>query len=257
MNQEAAFIKTLDERLHRAVQLYWDVLDQQATKQRKQNEGAIDTGARSRVTGGNQLVGLENLLVEAVRSTGLMDVEARIGRSGSSASTGRLELPGYYRPEKKWDLLVLSKGHLIAVVEFKSQVGPSFGNNANNRAEEAIGSAADFWKAYREERFGTSYRPFLGYFFLLEDCPKVHTPVRLSEANFEADPVFRPSVSYAKRYEILTRRLIKENLYSSACLVLATKSSSTEINQPAEDLSLRHFVAALIGHVHGFVLGQL
>ena len=134
---EKAFIKTLDERLQRAVQFYWDVLDRQAIKHQEQNEGAIDTGARSRVTGGNQLAGLENLLVEAVRATGLTDIETRIGHSGSSASTGRLELPGYYRPEKNWDLLVLSKEHLIAVIEFKSQVGPSFGNNANNRAEEA------------------------------------------------------------------------------------------------------------------------
>jgi hypothetical protein len=36
------------------------------------------------------------------------------------------------------------KGSLVATVEVKSQVG-SFGNNFNNRVEEAIGSATDFW----------------------------------------------------------------------------------------------------------------
>ena len=40
-------------------------------------------------------------------------------------------------------------GRLLAVIELKSQVGPSFGNNFNNRTEEAIGSAVDFWTAYR------------------------------------------------------------------------------------------------------------
>jgi hypothetical protein len=31
-----------------------------------------------------------------------------------------LELPGWYRPEKKWDLLFVSGGQLIAGIEFKS-----------------------------------------------------------------------------------------------------------------------------------------
>ena len=39
-----------------------------------------------------------------------------------------LELPGFYRPTKKWDLLVVRDGQLIAAIEAKSQVGPSFGN---------------------------------------------------------------------------------------------------------------------------------
>jgi hypothetical protein len=61
-------------------------------------------------------------------------------------------------------------GKLIAAIEAKSQVGPSFGNNFNNRTEEAMGSALDLWTAYREGAFHTSPHPFLGYFFLLEDC---------------------------------------------------------------------------------------
>lgn len=63
-------------------------------------------------------------------------------------------LPGYFRQSKLWDLQVTFKGELIAVIELKSHVGPSFGNNFNNRAEEAIGSAHDFWAAYRDGVFG-------------------------------------------------------------------------------------------------------
>ncbi len=102
------------------------------------------------------------------------------GRSGARPAGHQdahaLELPGYYRPEKKWDLLVVVEGQLITAIEFKSQVGPSFGNNYNNRVEEAIGNATDIKTAFREGRVGPS-RPFLGYFFLLEDTPRVHTPV--------------------------------------------------------------------------------
>lgn len=51
-----------------------------------------------------------------------------------------LELPGFFRPAKEWDLLVVVDGHRLVVAEAKSQVGLSFGNNFNNRTEEAIGS---------------------------------------------------------------------------------------------------------------------
>ena len=74
-----------------------------------------------------------------------------------------LTLPGFYRPTKKWDMLVVHEGHLVAALEFKSQKGPSFGNNFNNRSEEAIGSAQDIWTAYREGAFSASERPWLGY----------------------------------------------------------------------------------------------
>lgn len=70
-----------------------------------------------------------------------------------------LELPGFYRPNKKWDLLVVDRGRLIIAIEFKSQIGPSFGNNFNNRTEEAIGSALDLWTAYREGVFGSYKAP--------------------------------------------------------------------------------------------------
>src|SRR5438045_2908821 len=112
---------------------------------------------------------LEVLVTDFLVEAGLkeMDIKTRTA----------LELPGYYRPEKKWDLIVIADKQLMAVLEFKSQVGPSLGNNFNNRAEEAIGSATDIWVAFREGRFGDGPAPFLGYFFLLVDCPRVRKPV--------------------------------------------------------------------------------
>jgi len=166
-----------------------------------------------------------------------------------------LELPGYYRSEKKWDLIVVSEGQLVTAMEFKSQVGPSFGNNFNNRSEEAIGSATDIWVAYREGRFGKSPAPFLGYFFLLEDCDRVKTPVRNKEPYFGVDPVF-DKASYSQRYEVLCRRLVLERVYSAACLVIATNSPRTKVTEPAEDLGFQRFVAALRGHVVTFLESQ-
>ena len=46
-------------------------------------------------------------------------------------------------PLSRMTLSTYSGGELQAVVELKAQVGPSFGNNANNLAEEALGNAVD------------------------------------------------------------------------------------------------------------------
>ncbi len=235
----------IDKRLQEAVQSYWDA---RAKNKEKQVEGGkIDAGTRGEVTGGTQMGAMEVLVADILAEAGLekLDVKTRTA----------LELPGYYRSEKKWDLIVVSNGQLVTAMEFKSQVGPSFGNNFNNRSEEAIGSATDIWVAYREGRFGKTPAPFLGYFFLLEDCDKVKTPVRNKEPYFKVDPVF-DKASYSKRYELLSRRLVLERVYSAACLVMATNSPKTQITQPAEDLSFQRFVAALRGHVVTFLGSQ-
>lgn len=232
----------IEKRLREAIQSYWDA--REANKEKQKEGGRIDAGTRGEVTGGTQMGAMEVLVADILCEAGLKKIDVKTRTA--------LELPGYYRPEKKWDLIVISEGRLVTAIEFKSQVGPSFGNNFNNRCEEAIGSATDIWVAYREERFGKIPSPFLGYFFLLEDCPEVHRPVKSAEPYFEVDPVFCEA-SYAKRYEILCRRLVLERLYTSACLVLATNARKTTIKQPADDLTFQRFAAALRGHVVSFL----
>ncbi len=162
----------------------------------------------------------------------------------SSISRGSaVELPGYFRPEKKWDLVVVHGDALAAAIEFKSQVGPSFGNNYNNRSEEAIGNAIDIWTAYREGRFGTM-RPWLGYLFLLEEAPGSTRPVQVRQPFFEVDPVFLDA-SYKDRYEILCRRLILERLYDAVCFVTASADVGSPIHEPASDLSFTTFATAI------------
>ena len=232
----------LGERFQGAVQAFWDARDRQ---QKKQIEaGKIDAGTRGAVTGGTQMGALETLLTDIL-------VEAGLPRSDIRARTA-LALPGYYRPEKKWDLLVVSDRQLLVAVEFKSQVGPSFGNNFNNRTEEAIGNAEDIWTAYREGRFGGHPAPFIGYFFLLEDCARVHAPVSNSEPYFPVDPIFK-GASYARRYEVLCQRLVLERKYTASCFTLATNDHPTQVNFPTDTLNFRQFAAAADAYVRAFV----
>jgi hypothetical protein len=159
-------------------------------------------------------------------------------------------LPGYFRPTKEWDLIVVKNGHLIAAIEAKSQVGPSFGNNFNNRTEEAIGSALDLWTAFREGAFNAGSQPFLGYFFMLEDCPASNTPVKVKEPHFKVFPEFI-GASYMKRYELLCRKLILERHYTSTCFITSESDSGLggEYKESAEDLAFKKFAKSIVSHV--------
>lgn len=246
----------IDERLQEAIQSYWDA--RKKNKKKQVDSGRIDAGTRGEVTGGAQMGALEVLVADILCDAGLEKLDVRTRTA--------LELPGYFRATKKWDLIVVSEGQLVLAMEFKSQAGKSIGNNVNNRSEEAVGSAKDVWIAFREGRFGKSPTPFLGYFFLLEDRDSVKRPVSNKEPYFAVDPIFRgdakknkkgaeryEGVSYGKRYELLCRRLVLERLYSSACFIMATNGEATQITQPAEDLSFKRFEAALRGHVVTFM----
>jgi hypothetical protein len=236
----------IHKRLHEAVQEFWTGRETQAGRQKE--SGKIDQGIRGAVTGGQHMGALEKLVVDILVNAGLTELDIKV--------KSKLEIPGHYRAEKKWDLLVISRGHLVAAVEFKSQAGESIGNNVNNRSEEAIGTATDLWVAYREQRFGVSPPPFLGYFFLLEDFPKVQRPVSNKEPYFKVDPIFK-GASYTRRYEILCQRLMLERLYTAVCLTLATRPTDTQritvISHPSPEVSFQRFVAALEGHVHTFL----
>lgn len=95
------------------------------------------------------------------------------------------QLPGYIRPTKDWDFLIISPSKkLISVIEFKSQVG-SFGNNFNNRTEEALVSAVDFWTAFRENVYPNQQAPWVGYLMAVERCEKSTSVVKVAEPHFK------------------------------------------------------------------------
>jgi hypothetical protein len=202
-----------------------------------------DQGERSAVTAGSNMNGFINLVVDIVHANGLPKADIMLKRRV-------LTLPGYFRPTKLWDLLVMNQGKLVAAIEFKSQVGPSFGNNANNRCEEALGAAIDFWTAFREGAFGDSRKPFVGYLILLEDTEASRAPVSDTSPNFPVFPEFR-GASYADRYNILCKKLMAENLYTSAAVILSPRSASKsgEYSEMDHVVGLKSFVTTLAGHI--------
>lgn len=224
-----------EEQVAGAVQSFWN--------SRKKGSGTMaQGGSRDAVTSGKNMDGF----IELVR-----EVAVHCGLPGSSIFAGgrNAVLPGYFRPTKNWDVLVVHQQRLLAVFELKSQVGPSFGNNFNNRSEEVVGAAADLWAAHRESAYEPGNisasevdsvseparpllnpevqddprPPFLAWLMLLEYSEKSLRPVGVSEPHYRVFPKFR-DVSYADRYRILCERLISRRLYSSAALVLSDQN---------------------------------
>jgi hypothetical protein len=230
-----------DVKVREAVKAFWGNRD--AARQKQIESGNVDQGERAGVTAGKNMDGFIALILDIIRANGLSQAEIHQKRAV-------LALPGFFRPTKLWDLIVMYKGELVAAIELKSQVGPSFGNNFNNRTEEAIGTAHDFWIAYREGAFGEQPRPFVGWLILVEDAPGSRSEVHCASPHF---PVFREfeNTSYLKRYDILCRKLVREQLYTTASVIASPREAldNGSYAQISDMTNIRTFVTSLAGHI--------
>ncbi len=236
-------IDNLSKLVSEAIAHYWNTRKKQSDKQA--TSGQADQGARSAVTGGAQMDGFIKLITDII-------IEAGADKD-SIFHNKYLELPGFFRPTKEWDLLVVKNGQLVLALEAKSQVGPSFGNNFNNRTEEAMGSAIDLWTAFRQGAFNKTVKPWLGYVFLLEDCPESQKPVRVQEPHFKVFPEF-VNASYAKRYELFCRKLVRKRHYNVASFLMSGKQKGLKghYTEPANDLTFGIFIKSLIAQIAAF-----
>ncbi len=230
-----------ERKTHEAVMAFWG--NREKARQKQIEAGVIDQGERAGVTGGKNMDGFTALVMDLVRANGLEHAQIHQTRA-------LLTLPGFFRPTKLWDLLVMVDGRLIAAVELKSQVGPSFGNNYNNRTEEAIGTAHDLWTAYREGAFGKHSRPFVGWLMMVEDAPESRRPVNDRSPHFPIFPEFQ-GASYLKRYDVLCQRLIQEQLYTTASVIASPRTAAQDgaFADLSEMTSLKTFVTSFAGHI--------
>lgn len=174
-------------------------------------------------------------------------------------------LPSYFRPSKNWDLIVLggsrfhsAKGDegppvLYAATEFKSQ-DKSIGNNQNDRLEESIGNATDFWSTYQNSGFERQLpRPWLGYLFVGKYDPEADgKSVRIEQPHFLAMPPFRTEgsneqrkyagPSYAERYKIFLKQSIGARLYDAGAFIVTDESIANK--KPNHRIPLEEFGSA-------------
>jgi hypothetical protein len=236
----------LEAELARAVQHFWTVRAFQHDKQGS-GGGTKDTGNRGAVTGGKHADGFVRLIAKIVEDAGLPIANIHI------VQRKKRTIPGYFRPTKDWDVVILSDNDLIAVIEVKSQVG-SFGNNFNNRIEEALGNATDFWTAYKHGIYAPTSKPWVGYLFMLEEkASSIHPKKRIELHPFQVDEAFQ-GLSYAQRYEQVCLRLVREMLYDAACFLTSNLSDgrSGYFSQPNPELSIQNFAVSLQAKVSAY-----
>ena len=100
-----------ERKAREAIQTFWD--SREKAHQKQIESGKADQGERASVTAGKNMDGFISLVIDIVRANGLDHADIHQQRSV-------LTLPGYFRPTKLWDLLVINEGCLIAALEFKS-----------------------------------------------------------------------------------------------------------------------------------------
>ncbi len=213
-----------EDRLRKAVAHYWRTLAAQSGKQKV----GTDHGRRSAVTGGKQMDGFCELVDWVLRENGLDEATIYV-RSDR-------EIPGFFRPTKEWDMLVVHQGRTVAAIEFTSQRVPPLASDTSSRIEETIGMAEDMWTAFRRDAFGrTRPRPWLGWVMLFEDRTE--------------------SGSYGTCYEQILHKLTHERLFDAAALLASPGKGGVQgaLVEPAEDLSMRCFLASLLGWVGGYM----
>lgn len=213
------------------------------------------------VTSGKTMDPFVDIIKEVIALSGLKENETTVFTKDNDVT-----LPGYFRPHKRWDLLVFYKDSPIIVIEFKSQVG-SVGNNFNNRSEEVVGSGFDLATAITEDALGDEPNIFKGYLVLVENDISTQRKPSITMRRFPVMKEFLddqsvwgktyirqtdgtyPSavgVSYLKRYDILCRRIVYKDLYDAAALLVASQNG--EHHHLTAETSLETFLTRMKGH---------
>lgn len=222
----------LHTRINEAVSAFWE------TKQ-KQLSSSGDNSNRGAVTAGKQLDGFIALL---------KDIAIQQGVPEECIYVSQAYLPGYFRSSKDWDFLIVTpKKKLAVAIELKSQVG-SYGNNFNNRTEEAVGSAVDLWTAFREKQFPDQQAPWIGYLTVVGQDEASTSPVKNYEPFFPVRPEFN-SASYLDRYRNLCQKLVLERHYSAAALVCT--EGPEHYTKMSDDTSIEVFINSFRGYLTG------
>lgn len=218
-----------------AIAQYWGVKSTQSDLSKI--KGAVGAGTASSVRAGKHFDSVAGLIAKFFLEAGYPEEAIRVDRKQG------LELPGYFRPQKQWDVVVSMGNTLVAAFELKALGGPSFGNNYNNRVEEALGSAVDLRHAALAKLY-PGEKPWLGYFFIMEDAEGSQRPVSIAKkAALPPEPIWH-GTSYQDRFGIFCQRLIDESLYDSVCYVTSSKESPRPV-EPVDQLDWVHFAAGV------------
>ena len=206
---------------------------------RAPNQAHVMLGQELLCSGGQQMNGTTISSATTLSLNGLPKTQVFCGTA--------VEIPGWYRPEKKWDLLVISDGELIAGIEFKSQVG-SFENATTIGPRKPSAAQRIFGPPIAKGRSNRPPATTLAVHDAARRSPRLIDPCQSARTqSFEYFPEFKDA-SYGKRCEILLTKLVRERLYDSACFLLSDSKKGLRgyYREPVPELCFESFIASLL-----------
>ena len=135
--EQSPIFHELTKMTQGAVAHYWQMRSAQRKKQEK--SGKADQGLRSAVTGGAQMDGFIDLFTGLITQAGI--AEQYIFRKKA------VELPGFFRPTKEWDLLVVKEWNLSSCSASRVGTGSRLSPNEKQARYPKMISTAGFSKS--------------------------------------------------------------------------------------------------------------
>lgn len=271
---ELRAISQPETAFHGAIEWWW--------QSKEKNTGAVSSqqgGSRDSNLRGDTMDGFRDKLIQVLVDDAKVDPADIF--TGNQFSLRASNLPSFFRASKNWDVIVckhslsrqLKSGkyagteRLVAAIEFKSQL-KSIGNNQNNRIEESIGNAEDFWASYENGNFSRlTPRPWLGYLFVGYYAEGDETtPVEVNQPLIPTDPAFAPQEkrllatkvkghSYAERYRVFLERMLARKKYDGACFLVtheAIRAKPANYRILFPQLSGEGFLDGLVRYVKAY-----
>lgn len=218
-----AVLTDYEVRTRRAVAGYWKALDQPTLR----------------------LEGFQALVSRLLADNDLPDARVHTHHE--------LKLPGFFMPTRKWDMVVMHEGRLVAALRIKARTARSLEKGLVAMIEEAISTGTEMDTLSRKQAFGPGLRPWFGWLVLLEDSPAITQPLPATETFFRILDEYRDS-SQAGRCERILRDLERHRHFDACSLLLCNeeRKQSGDYREPARDLGIKRFLAHLAGHASVF-----
>ena len=181
---------------------------------------------RANACSGKSLAKVEQTIIDYIKQKcdDDPDIKYYTGRKAS--------LPGHFRSNKDWDIVIKQYGELKCAIELKSMLS-SFGNNFNNRLEECLGCGYDLKKSY--ESYKKEY-PMICYLIFIPD-------------NKESRKLRSDGESYITKFKELCQKVVQDNLYRQALVVTYTVDDTHDSTITFDSQNIKSFLDNIIGYI--------
>ena len=203
-------------------------------------------GRRGQAIGGGSMSVFAKIAGKVATQAGVAEIDTIVP---TSPRDQRTVLPGCFRPTKNWDFLVIRDRVPLVALEFKS-IMSSYGNNLNNRAEEAVGQGADL-NATLQSHGIQPESVFSGYLMIMADDSASRRPTRNITLPLLDIEVEMNDLSYQQRADRMCQRLEEKRIWS------CTSFATTVLSDNKGDFNVLSSVNSPVRffkHLHDFLV---